>query len=1087
MAQSEKHLFQGMNQDIDARLMTAGNYRSMLNCRVLTSDDNNTGAVTNSLGNTAITDVQQWDSNTMDYITSSLPTGTNTVIGAYENRDSGRVFYFIHNSNQNHGIYEYKLDGTVITKLFQSDVLNFDLTRLITAIGYAADVLYWCDGVNPIQQLDLDTVNDLTAPHTLEQISFIKIAPKLSPHFTKVYSTNVDNRQLLDHTYWFSYRYSFKDKSKSVLSPISAPAVTIWEQFAPQNDPRPSFIDVELTDDILHPPADTAKYAEIIEKIEVFYKKSETDSWAAFSVIDFGSATTVRFDNTKVEFLLDPEQAAKISEAIPFNAQALTISKNRVLLGNYEENYDLPEISGHFIEFTGINKDRNKTGLDDQSINQYNWGLVFFDQYRRNAGVIPFDEVKDDGSVSIPPAIGDSAREAVSIAPRFDLSTVDPLTIPEWAHSYSIHRTENLKKSTFTQAYVKGSDIKSENTGNIIVPLVGKASVKFFDPFVLTLEQSWVDQGILAGDIIGFPDRPDVEFAHVLEYPKFGDPLELLMDRAIGYRGNENVARVFPGGSGVIAPTTTKITIDVSKFVNDYGFGYNYQRGDRVYIPKLNADLPIIDITGNVFTLKWEQPGTAIDLTRSEYDTVLVEFYKPVSTPASNIYYEISADYLIDNPGTENRGFSTTSDLLINQSTAYQEYHDRYQFSIQLTNFSSSNKEVVMQSIFPNSSYPDLSYERIGRPLPTLIDSFRFRNTTGLRYSNPIVQNTNINGLSQFDGLNQEDLPIEVGPIQKLITASNAQAEGTVVLSVQTNDIISLYIGESMFKDTSGNATVVTTDKYISSYNILKRDVGTQHGESVVQEDGIVYGFDAQKGISWQYAQNGLQLISDRGMRNYHRKIGDEAKKATGSRVLGFIDEFHNEYILSFQNLDTASDQTLAYNREGNTYSTFYSYIPEYGISVNNTLLTWKDGSLYIHDTNTVRNNFYGVQGDSEIKFISNIHPSQIKVYEDISIEGSDPWNMGMLDEKSLRSLPGAQSTSLSLTDFEDYEGYFYSHILKNELTPNIVAPQLAILHGDYMRGDYMEITLTNSLTSKIILRTVNVGFYDSSGHQSDR
>ena len=65
-------------------------------------------------------------------------------------------------------------------------------------------------------------------------------------------------------------------------------------------------------------------------------------------------------------------------------------------------------------------------------------------------------------------------------------------------------------------------------------------------------------------------------------------------------------------------------------------------------------------------------------------------------------------------------------------------------------------------------------------------------------------------------------------------------------------------------------------------------------------------------------------------------------------------------------------DYTLTYSETSSGWPSFYSYYPEYMVGMNNYLYSFSGGNIYQHNTNPVRNNYYGVQGISEITSVFN-------------------------------------------------------------------------------------------------------------------
>tara|TARA_B100001093_G_C26810173_1_gene1007234 strand:+ start:905 stop:1651 length:747 start_codon:yes stop_codon:yes gene_type:complete len=84
---------------------------------------------------------------------------------------------------------------------------------------------------------------------------------------------------------------------------------------------------------------------------------------------------------------------------------------------------------------------------------------------------------------------------------------------------------------------------------------------------------------------------------------------------------------------------------------------------------------------------------------------------------------------------------------------------------------------------------------------------------------------------------------------------------------------------------------------------------------------------------------------------------------------------------------------TLTYSETSKGWPSFYSYIPEKVIGMNNYLYSFKDGNLYRHNTNTTRNNYYGVQYNSTISSIFNTKPLEVKLFKTIYLESDSAWS----------------------------------------------------------------------------------------------
>ncbi len=92
---------------------------------------------------------------------------------------------------------------------------------------------------------------------------------------------------------------------------------------------------------------------------------------------------------------------------------------------------------------------------------------------------------------------------------------------------------------------------------------------------------------------------------------------------------------------------------------------------------------------------------------------------------------------------------------------------------------------------------------------------------------------------------------------------------------------------------------------------------------------------------------------------------------------------------------------TLTYSPPAEGWPSFYSFEPEWIQGMNQYLYTFSGGNLFRHNTNEVRNNFYGLPVDGEgnpiaypstIQSVFNDEPIVNKIFKTIAIEGNRPW-----------------------------------------------------------------------------------------------
>ncbi len=143
---------------------------------------------------------------------------------------------------------------------------------------------------------------------------------------------------------------------------------------------------------------------------------------------------------------------------------------------------------------------------------------------------------------------------------------------------------------------------------------------------------------------------------------------------------------------------------------------------------------------------------------------------------------------------------------------------------------------------------------------------------------------------------------------------------------------------------------------------------------------------------------------------------------------------------------------TLTYNpdpagmlsKEGG-WPSFYSYIPDYMIGMNNYFYSFKKGNLWRHNTNETRNNYYGFQYSSTITSVFNVEPTlSIKLFKTMSYESTTTvadtsqaaWECVELNTDLTDGSPG----SMLSTYFVQKEGEWFSFLRNNAGTLNYKA-----------------------------------------------
>jgi hypothetical protein len=265
------------------------------------------------------------------------------------------------------------------------------------------------------------------------------------------------------------------------------------------------------------------------------------------------------------------------------------------------------------------------------------------------------------------------------------------------------------------------------------------------------------------------------------------------------------------------------------------------------------------------------------------------------------LFYEVGKLYPIFSAGTINKTFSVYSGAL--RGDVY--------FKSQTAGGVTGLK---VEAMSPNKNVWKVWNTDAGRPNIVLYNSKQERRSTAIRWSNQYVAGAKINGLCSFDEVDEVVLDESCGPIQKLVLVGKAQSEGSVMLSIGTNNTFSMYLGETQIVDNSEQTLLATSGKIIGTIRDLRGGYGTNHPESVAENDGRAYWYDEQRGTLIRYAANGLTTISDYTFRAFFNRLSNYTRSYP---VIGGFDRLRSEYLFTVKNLNFDTDVEFLEDYDG--------------------------------------------------------------------------------------------------------------------------------------------------------------------------
>jgi hypothetical protein len=302
----------------------------------------------------------------------------------------------------------------------------------------------------------------------------------------------------------------------------------------------------------------------------------------------------------------------------------------------------------------------------------------------------------------------------------------------------------------------------------------------------------------------------------------------------------------------------------------------------------------------------------------------------------------------------------------------------------------------------------------------TISDEYTERHQkNSLIFSGIFNAESDVNKLNEFNpGLKiTKEINPEYGSIQKLHTRN------TDIITLCEDKILRVLANKDALFNSDGNINLTSNQNVLGQAIAYKGEYGiSKNPESFASHGYRAYFTDKSRGSVLRLTQDGLTVISSKGMTSYFR----ENLIAETEQIVGSFDVYSQQYILAIPTVLSS----LAFKEDVDGWSSRLSFLPDTGISVNGKYYTCSTGELYQHHAAEVnRNNFYGIQHTSGLKFIFNQDPSAIKNFQTISYEGTEGWlsKLNGIDVISTDQQTG------EIINFTKKEGKYFANISGTE------------------------------------------------------
>lgn len=1109
--QEKKYFNEGIDSDTVDILLPAGSSVNGLNLRFATTDKGTVGTL-------------EQIASTREF-TMSLPIGTNITIASAEDESRQRGLFFNWNSNGNHGIYCFeKSSSTVYTVLLNSQVsqgLNFSKDHLIHSICVVGNQLYWVnDRLNEPRAINIEagiklnhagyntTVTAYQSPISQESITLLKRPPMYPPELVGAGGANPGNF-IRNFAFQFAFRYVYRDMEQSVLSIFSktgGPLRTTdlfnaWRVSLPLSEIIPNeVIRVELI-------------VRDLESNKAFVVKSwDRDRDSLINGHNSGTALTYDFYNDQNGIAIDDAYSYKPYDSVPIYSSTIEVAKNRLHLANNDRGYTAP-----------LKTSLQALPIQDEAgtLTGTWWKLVY--------------------------------TTGIGVATKFYIyiSGIPTPGYHEWVSGYIDPVSPSFPASVLWSDLVyRGSDQLAVFSSLGIFPpynavsffgYVGNVSTITNPPATSTLTGQKVHKsgagkrigiyfddygdrncGVVTNDSLKIitPDRQygSVPYTRSInwslsngnaaeEIPVWAKYYTILVTKCLRTRSfvqirASNMTYAGKDSAGLYTFTTAAhssnlygVGINLS-LLKAIGLGYAYNEGDivKVYIGTTVHELQIQAQVGDWIVVELKDLGTL-----NSTSNVLVEVYTPFKESFGEPYYEVAIRFPILNAGTINR--------------RYSQLNGSIEGDVWLLSRTKGVDQYLVEAMSPNDKVWTSWYTDAARASAVVFNKETTRDRN-ICCSNVFIEGTGVNGLSSFDALDYIDLPVENGPVSKLILTSKVQDEGSVMLAICKFDVTSVYLGESRITESTGRtAFLAKADGVYGTVNPLRGGYGTINPESVCRtEDDLVFWIDVNRMAAVFYSLNGITPVQTNSFTRFFRCFCEEYNKmskaqieALGSRpfIFGSCDPYHKEVQWSipkllpsnprgtledYPNIDYPYDvwdgsaKTIVYKYPLDRWQFPYSYTPEYFLAIGSFMYGFKGGKIYqFNYPEAGYNNFFGVNHKSRIAFVFNQEPSAVKIYHTIAFESNVAPEFVHFRSES----PWVQSSSLVASDFRNYEQIWEAAIKRDRLSPNANGSLTKKMNmGDKMRAVAMRVMAEWNHNVGLQLKFANIYYISSIGHK---
>lgn len=379
-----------------------------------------------------------------------------------------------------------------------------------------------------------------------------------------------------------------------------------------------------------------------------------------------------------------------------------------------------------------------------------------------------------------------------------------------------------------------------------------------------------------------------------------------------------------------------------------------------------------------------------------------------------------------------------------------------------------------------SDDYPSTMYND-GRPNSNLETLGRRDYISRIRWSGRLFENTLINELSTVYAASYKDLSQTYNEISRI------RQVGDTLKVRQKNKMTSFYLDKNMLNVNEGVDNVGQSNDFLSSPNLYDEFYGSTSPGADIQAIRTGYFLDLMNGVVIRDAGNKPLPISGDDdnaqdpfkMAKYFRDLCKSIRQLgiENFNIIGCWDEFSSLYTLTVQEIrvDEGLSQTIVFHEPTNRWKSFMSYVPEWYETLGKYVVSFKDSQPYIHYQNPLRNNFLGTQYGQEIRVTANVGRNTVKNFTNLDMYSNIAWEIPTINIPATPNSPIGMLSALPSAKFNAKEGVWHSEFLRDKNDPKYTSQVIAWLNGRRLKGETIELVMTNTSTSLVYLKALNI------------